>query len=846
MTDSIAVDREALPHVPHEKLRTGILSGAAGLMGFGLILFVAANWDALSRFERFGLVAAVVAVGTLASAASSLLRIPGLLLAAAGTGGMLALIGQTYQTGADPWSLFALWAALSLPWAVAARTDALWTPWSLIAMTAISLWYYAVGAADLGWFDPAATTRNAAVAGVPATILASWALSLGLCASMSPGQPLDGWLGSRRWAFRLSLALTISLIASQASTAGMYWPRVRLETYFAGLALLVGIATWLATSTRRDILMIAATALAIDVTVIVGIVRLLFPFTRGGDIGHYILIGSIAAAIVAVSVVAIMRLIDNAPPALAGSAEPVAAPRTLDGIRPWPVIVLSGIGAFIAAIPFIVAIGILLGRALTRGPATYVIAAMVLPASIFVIRKARSLFVEQLAIVGLATGLLLIGWSLFRDLPYGAAGLMCGIASLSLALMLGRTWLAALLGAAATLGFAIAIHALLPGSHHLRSTTSFAVIWSVIAVAGVAVGYALRSGRTWLEPLGSVGSPDGTVDSALSGWIAASLAGLALSSGSAFLIPAHFGSGLGNNAMDFVPQMLVPARVLSFALATGAALWIANEMPSLRSPLAFALLATSAALSIAIPALGATVLVLALAMLTNRRGIAIAAVVGILWIIGAFYYSLAIPLAHKAAILAASGAVLASAAIVSGARLTSRSLPSALAVPAHRTALPRALAVIGLIATAGLSGEAIRAKEALIRDGAPVFVELAPVDPRSLMQGDYMALRFQLPAEASRLQSTIGPAPFAIGKRDENGVFRTTRVANAEASLADDEMKFRLRRAGGRWIFVTDAWYFKEGTARKWTAARYGEFRVTPDGSALLVGLADKDRIQIK
>ena len=36
-------------------------------------------------------------------------------------------------------------------------------------------------------------------------------------------------------------------------------------------------------------------------------------------------------------------------------------------------------------------------------------------------------------------------------------------------------------------------------------------------------------------------------------------------------------------------------------------------------------------------------------------------------------------------------------------------------------------------------------KETLIAEGKPIFVELGPVDPRSLMQGDYMRLAFRLP-----------------------------------------------------------------------------------------------------
>jgi uncharacterized membrane-anchored protein len=38
-------------------------------------------------------------------------------------------------------------------------------------------------------------------------------------------------------------------------------------------------------------------------------------------------------------------------------------------------------------------------------------------------------------------------------------------------------------------------------------------------------------------------------------------------------------------------------------------------------------------------------------------------------------------------------------------------------------------------------------------------------------------------------------------------------------------------------VLVTDAWFFAEGEAERWQAARYGEFRVDDSGRALLVGL---------
>jgi uncharacterized membrane protein len=93
-----------------------LASGAlgAGLFASGVVTFVAYNWAALGRFARLGLVqgllvAAVVGAARLRSRLASQIV---LSLGAVLVGALLAVYGQTYQTGADPFELFLLWAAL--------------------------------------------------------------------------------------------------------------------------------------------------------------------------------------------------------------------------------------------------------------------------------------------------------------------------------------------------------------------------------------------------------------------------------------------------------------------------------------------------------------------------------------------------------------------------------------------------------------------------------------------------------------------------------------------------------------------------------------------------------------
>jgi uncharacterized membrane-anchored protein len=593
-------------------------------------------------------------------------------------------------------------------------------------------------------------------------------------------------------------------------------------------------------------LLVSATALAIDVSLIVGFARWIWPASRRDDVGLYTLIGIVAAAIVAASVVAIMRLVRSESGAATAVPAAVRRPGTsLDAARPWPVVVLSGIGALLAAIPFIVATGVLLGRALTKGPATYVIAAALLPVGVVLTRKARGIFVEQLAIIVGATGALLLGWSLFRDLPMGLAGFLTGAAGIGLALWLGRPWISALLGAASTVGFALALNALLPGPSSMRGPSSYALIWSLLAMAGIAAVYATHRIRSSLHTLGGSRLDEPTLEATVSGWLAATLAGLAVGSGSAFLIAAHFG---GTSGLDpaTATTALLPARLLSLPLAIGASVWLAREIPSLRSPLALVMMATYGALSVAMPSLGATGLVLAASLVRANRILAVGALAAGLWIASAFYYNLSMPLAQKAVVLSVAGALLGAAAFALGARLTVGRLPLAAGEAPATSQLARGLTVVAALVVAGISVDAIRSKEALIRDGTPVFVELGPVDPRSLMQGDYMALRFRLPGGMLRQPLNGAPRPIAIGKRDRDGVLHIARIGDATTPLAEDEMRIEMRPSRGQWVVVTDAWYFKEGTGEKWAAARFGEFRVLPDGSALLVGLADKDRVPIK
>ncbi|HWH83037.1 MAG TPA: GDYXXLXY domain-containing protein [Burkholderiaceae bacterium] len=157
--------------------------------------------------------------------------------------------------------------------------------------------------------------------------------------------------------------------------------------------------------------------------------------------------------------------------------------------------------------------------------------------------------------------------------------------------------------------------------------------------------------------------------------------------------------------------------------------------------------------------------------------------------------------------------------------------------------LTRVLAVLGALLVLGVVNASLFGKEKIRRDGATVYLALAPVDPRSLMQGDYMALRFEL---AQELERQLGPVDTANATAREGETRRAAvalderQVARLGAGDASAALTLRYRIRAGRVWLGTNAFFFEEGSAARFANARFGEFRVDrASGEAVLVGLRD-------
>ena len=129
-------------------------------------------------------------------------------------------------------------------------------------------------------------------------------------------------------------------------------------------------------------------------------------------------------------------------------------------------------------------------------------------------------------------------------------------------------------------------------------------------------------------------------------------------------------------------------------------------------------------------------------------------------------------------------------------------------------------------------------KERLKKNGRTVFLQLAPRDPRSLLQGDYMALRYDFPNFSLSPDEYDGHIVVKLGK-DLVGEF--ARFHGGE-HLATDEVliRYRFRRNFGLKI-GGDSFFFQEGHSHYYENACYGELKVASNGECLLIGLRGKN-----
>lgn len=152
---------------------------------------------------------------------------------------------------------------------------------------------------------------------------------------------------------------------------------------------------------------------------------------------------------------------------------------------------------------------------------------------------------------------------------------------------------------------------------------------------------------------------------------------------------------------------------------------------------------------------------------------------------------------------------------------------------------------VNLIVLLGYFNISVFNKEKLLSEGKLILLELAPVDPRSLMQGDYMTLRYAISRNINH--DSISKRGFCVVKLEKNGIAKKVRIQKGIQPINNDEylIKYTLRESSGINI-GTESFFFQEGEAEKYEKAKYGGVKVDTKGNSLLIGLYDEKQRKIE
>ncbi len=156
--------------------------------------------------------------------------------------------------------------------------------------------------------------------------------------------------------------------------------------------------------------------------------------------------------------------------------------------------------------------------------------------------------------------------------------------------------------------------------------------------------------------------------------------------------------------------------------------------------------------------------------------------------------------------------------------------------------------IINLFLVLIMVNYAIFKKEKTLKEGQLVLLELAPVDPRSLMQGDYMQLRYKItrlqdfaePQEKPKIE-TLPNSGFYIVTLDSNNVAKKRRIQKDIMPLKANEIPLKYHKSKHQIYLGAESYFFQEGDAKIYEEAKYGALKVNKNGEAVLVGLYDKN-----
>jgi len=136
-------------------------------------------------------------------------------------------------------------------------------------------------------------------------------------------------------------------------------------------------------------------------------------------------------------------------------------------------------------------------------------------------------------------------------------------------------------------------------------------------------------------------------------------------------------------------------------------------------------------------------------------------------------------------------------------------------------------------------------KRQLLKSGETIYFSIAPRDPRSILQGDYMAFRYTLETD---MKNATDKVPDKIGyiviAFDDKSVGHFVRFHRGE-KLAANERLLKYQSLDYGYRIQPSTFFFQEKLQHDFQQAQYAIFHYNGEKNYLLVGLANKDKERI-
>lgn len=159
------------------------------------------------------------------------------------------------------------------------------------------------------------------------------------------------------------------------------------------------------------------------------------------------------------------------------------------------------------------------------------------------------------------------------------------------------------------------------------------------------------------------------------------------------------------------------------------------------------------------------------------------------------------------------------------------------------TKIKKPLLILNLVLIVVLFNFSVYKKEQTLNKGTLVLLPLAPVDPRSLMQGDYMRLNYnygQIPSWE------LAKRGYCVIQLNDSNVATVVRFQPSDKPLAAHERLVKYFIGSGGVRIGAESYFFEEGTGDKYANAKYGALRLDDKGNSVLYGLYDEQKRLIK